>query len=120
MYVLKLVQLHSRTWRTVARTWAMLAAVLLCTTAAEACPMCKNALGTNADHFINAWGISIVFMLSMPFLLVGSFSAYMYYLVRRARAEQAGKQLMAAASAGASPFETQRPAEAPEHETAGV
>ena len=54
--------------------------------------MCKTALGTNAQHFINAWGASIVFMLSMPFLLVGGFSAYMYVLVRRARAEQAAKQ----------------------------
>jgi hypothetical protein len=69
------------------------AIVLLSTAAAEACPMCKTALGTNAQHFINAWGASIVFMLSMPFLLVGSFSVYMYVLVRRARAEQAAKQV---------------------------
>lgn len=54
--------------------------------------MCKTALGSNAQHFINAWGASIVFMLSMPFLLVGSFSVYMYILVRRARADQAAKQ----------------------------
>jgi len=68
------------------------AAVLLSTAAAEACPMCKTALGSGAQHFINAWGASIVFMLSMPFLLVGSFSVYMYILVRAARAEQAAKQ----------------------------
>jgi hypothetical protein len=68
------------------------ALVLLSTSAAEACPMCKTALGTNAQHFVNAWGASIVFMLSMPFLLVGSFSVYMYILVRRARAEQTAKQ----------------------------
>ena len=79
------------------------AIVLLATTAAEACPMCKTALGTNAQHFINAWGASIVFMLSMPFLLVGSFSAYMYILVRRARAEQAAKQAAAAFDRPAAP-----------------
>jgi hypothetical protein len=54
--------------------------------------MCKAALGSGAERFINAWGLSIVFMLSMPFVLAGSFSAYMYVLVRRARAEQAAKQ----------------------------
>ncbi|HVW39230.1 MAG TPA: hypothetical protein VHB99_18065 [Pirellulales bacterium] len=75
------------------------AAVLLSTEAAEACPMCKTALGSNAQHFINAWGASIVFMLSMPFLLVGSFSVYMYVLVRRARAEQADKQVSPAYAA---------------------
>ena len=69
------------------------AVVLLSTAAAEACPMCKTALGSGAQHFINAWGASIVFMLSMPFLLVGSFSVYMYVLVKRARAEQAAKQV---------------------------
>lgn len=61
--------------------------------------MCKAALGTGAEAHINAWGISIVFMLSMPFLLVGSFSLYMYVLVRRARAEQTAKQAAAAPEA---------------------
>ena len=80
------------------------AIVLLSTAAAEACPMCKTALGSNARHFINAWGASIVFMLSMPFLVAGSFSVYMYVLVRRARAEQAAKQgLPAYASAMREP-----------------
>ncbi len=80
---------------TIAKAMASLCAcavVLLSTAAAEACPMCKTALGSGAQHFINAWGASIVFMLSMPFLLVGSFSVYMYVLVKRARAEQAAKQ----------------------------
>lgn len=75
---------------------AAFAALLIWAAAAEACPMCKAALGSSADAHINAWGISIVFMLSMPFLLVGSFSLYMYVLVRRARAEEAAKQAAAA------------------------
>ena len=73
--------------------WSAACAIVLVSAAsAEACPMCKAALGSGADRFINAWGLSIVFMLSMPFVLAGSFSAYMYVLVRRARAEQAAKQ----------------------------
>ncbi|HUY89318.1 MAG TPA: hypothetical protein VMV10_11335 [Pirellulales bacterium] len=83
-----------RQWR-FAQTMAALAACVVLLTwaaAAEACPMCKTALGSGADAHINAWGASIVFMLSMPFLLVGSFSLYMYVLVRRARAEQLAQQ----------------------------
>jgi hypothetical protein len=88
---------------------------------ADACPMCKAALGSGADHFINAWGISIVFMLSMPFLLMGSLSAYMYYLVRRARAEQAAKQV-ASASGGSqgNPFAPPSRVESRERETMQV
>lgn len=87
-----------------AQTIASLAAcvMLLSGAVAEACPMCKTALGSGADRHINAWGASIVFMLSMPFLLVGSFSIYMYILVRRTRAEQAAKQSAAAAAAEAT------------------
>jgi hypothetical protein len=95
------------------------AVVLACTAVAEACPTCKYALGSGEDHFINAWALSIVFMLMMPFLIAGSLSAYMYYLVRCARAEQAAKQA-AAEAAGGVPFEAGRNAEAREHETAGV
>jgi hypothetical protein len=57
------------------------------TTVATACPMCKAGLAGEHDRLIQAWGVSIVFLLSMPFLLVTSFSAYMYILVRRARRE---------------------------------
>jgi hypothetical protein len=80
-------------WRHRAPAWlATFAVLVVCVSSVEACPMCKAALGNGADHFINAWGLSIVFMLSMPFVLAGSLSAYMYVLVRRARAEQAAKQ----------------------------
>jgi hypothetical protein len=56
---------------------------------ATACPMCKAGLAGEHDRLIQAWGVSIVFLLSMPFALVTSFSTYMYVLVRRARREQA-------------------------------
>ncbi|HEV7223389.1 MAG TPA: hypothetical protein VGN42_11855 [Pirellulales bacterium] len=78
--------------RQAAALLAAFALLLGCVSSAEACPMCKAALGSGADHFVNAWGLSIVFMLSMPFVLAGSLSAYMYVLVRRARAEQAAKE----------------------------
>ena len=59
-------------------------------TDAAACPMCKSALAshdrTHGD-WVTGFFWSILFMLSMPFVLLGSFSTYMYLLVRRARRE---------------------------------
>ncbi|HUY35392.1 MAG TPA: hypothetical protein VMV69_21795 [Pirellulales bacterium] len=63
---------------------------------ATACPMCKAGLAGEHDRLIQAWGVSIVFLLSMPFVLVTSFSAYMYVLVRRARREEAERRAAAA------------------------
>jgi hypothetical protein len=78
----------------------LLAVVLLgvflgSTSIATACPMCKAGLAGEHDRLIQAWGVSIVFLLSMPFLLVTSFSAYMYLLVRRARREEAARRAVA-------------------------
>ena len=56
---------------------------------AQACPGCKDALAANdPDHqnIVRGYFWSILFMMSMPFLILGSFSAYMYYEVRKARA----------------------------------
>lgn len=57
---------------------------------ALACPMCKAALGSHdRSHgdLVSGFFWSILFMLSMPFLIFGSLSTYMYLLVRRARRE---------------------------------
>ena len=60
---------------------------------AEACPSCKESLGTcdaaagGADP-ITGYFYSILFMMSMPFAMLGTFSGYMYWQVRRARNEQ--------------------------------
>jgi hypothetical protein len=59
---------------------------------ARACPMCKAGLAGEHDRLIQAWGVSIVFLLSMPFVLVTSFSAYLYVLVRRARRDEAARR----------------------------
>ena len=74
-------------------TMGFVAAVLLValTTAAEACPTCKLALESNSGErdLVSAYMYSILFMMLMPFTLLGSFATYMYYQVRRARAAQA-------------------------------
>lgn len=80
---------NRRRWQ---RTALVIAAVLLATaltaTDAWACPMCKAALGSsgrNHGDWVGGFFWSILFMLSMPFLILGGLSGYMYWLVRQAR-----------------------------------
>lgn len=82
----------SRTrWRRAAHlllSAAVLSIVMLAATDAWACPMCKAALGSsgrNHGDWVGGFFWSILFMLSMPFLILGGLSAYMYSLVRQAR-----------------------------------
>lgn len=77
------------------RRWLMLVlvAAILAAVAGEAvaCPMCKAALGSqDRSHgdLVGGFFWSILFMLSMPFVIFGSLTTYMYVLVRRARRER--------------------------------
>ena len=72
-----------------------LAIVLTSTALASACPTCANGMaGDSAQHQarIDGYFYSILFMMSMPFILIGSFSLYMYLEVRKARARQMQEQ----------------------------
>ena len=67
--------------------------VLLCLAAfasstASACPTCKAALENDESEgdVMAGYFWSILFMMSMPFAMIGSFSGYMYVIVRKARA----------------------------------
>ncbi|MCA9267874.1 MAG: hypothetical protein KDA41_05360 [Planctomycetales bacterium] len=60
--------------------------VLAAPAAAWACPTCKDSVN---EQYAAAYGLSIVFMMSMPFVILGSLSAYFYYEVRKARRQQA-------------------------------
>jgi hypothetical protein len=56
--------------------------------AAEACPTCKDTIAENDPqnaNLVRGYFWSIVFMMSMPFLITASLGAYMYWEVRRAR-----------------------------------
>jgi heme/copper-type cytochrome/quinol oxidase subunit 2 len=69
----------------------LIAAIALCVLAAGAspawaCPFCKEALGSSGGDLVSGFFYSILFMLSMPFLIVTGMGTYMYVLVRRARA----------------------------------
>jgi choline-glycine betaine transporter len=68
--------------------------VAACVTSADACPTCKVALASHDKahgDLVSGFFWSILFLLSMPFVLLGSFSTYCYLLVRKARAQAAGE-----------------------------
>ncbi|MCE9603981.1 MAG: hypothetical protein K8U03_03665 [Planctomycetia bacterium] len=67
--------------------------------AAEACPGCADGQagqGPERGNIVRGYMLSIIFMLSMPFIIFGSFGGYVYLHVRRTR-------LAAEAEAAAKP-----------------
>ncbi len=59
----------------------------------QACPGCKDALSENDPghaRMVSGYFWSILFMMGMPFALVGTFGAYCYLEVRRRRSGQQG------------------------------
>ena len=72
----------------------LLAVMLMASEVATACPNCKAGMSTNDPHaksMASGYYYSILFMLSMPFLIVTSFSSWMYFAVRRAKVEREAK-----------------------------
>jgi hypothetical protein len=62
-----------------------LVAILACAESASACPSCQRALGDDTSQGDLARGIyySVLFMLSMPFAIVGTFGCMAYRAVKR-------------------------------------
>jgi len=61
-------------------------------TTAQACPTCGAGMAEGGEagrKMLNSWFWSIMFMMSMPFAILGSLGGYMYWIVRKARREQA-------------------------------
>jgi hypothetical protein len=69
---------------------AAVAAVLCVATEASACPNCREALADSPQGRGLAAGFyySILFMMSMPFLILGGLGTVFYRSVRRAQHEQ--------------------------------
>ena len=66
------------------------AALVLAPVSAAACPTCKDALADNDPHhqqMVKGYFYSILFMMSMPFIVVGTFGGMAYYSVKRAQRE---------------------------------
>src|SRR5688572_26700257 len=76
---------------------AVLALLLVVTSVASACPTCRDDLAQNPATANLALGFyySILFMVSMPFVIFGSLSAYFYYEVRKAKSRQVAEPVPA-------------------------
>lgn len=70
---------------------------LLATTGAEACPNCRDSIAGDptGNGLAQGFYYSILFMVSMPFFILGGLTSYFYYLVRRDMAEKAAAALAA-------------------------
>ncbi len=70
----------------------MVLGILLFSLGQEAwgCPTCKDGIdgGAAGGNLARGFYWSILFMMAMPFALIGSFAGYMYWQVRRARQSQ--------------------------------
>jgi heme/copper-type cytochrome/quinol oxidase subunit 2 len=70
--------------------WLVVALALLVAahSLADACPTCKDTLEANDPqraNLVRGYFYSIIFMLSMPFLIFTGLCGYFYYEVRKAR-----------------------------------
>lgn len=70
---------------------ALAAFCLLAPQMAIACPTCKDQIAADpsAANVARGYFYSILFMLSMPPLILAGMGGYFYYEIRKARAEQA-------------------------------
>ena len=72
----------------------LLAAVVLMALlvgSAQACPTCKQALAEGGNHanVVRGYFWSILFMMSMPFLILAGLGSYFYLQICRARVQRA-------------------------------
>jgi hypothetical protein len=85
----KMFQSRSTRYRLAIVIAAFAGVLLVDAITAYACPGCKQALATaegEQGNMVNGYFWSILFMLSMPFTLLGLFAGSMYLAVRKARA----------------------------------
>ena len=54
----------------------------------HACPTCKEGLNEDGGNLVRGYFWSIMFMMSMPFLILTGLSGMFYLDVRRARQRQ--------------------------------
>ena len=78
----------NRTYRLLLLATVLAIAILSCDIA-TACPNCKDGLAGN-PNLVRGFFWSILFMMSMPFLIFGSLAGYLYWEVRRTRSADQG------------------------------
>ena len=80
----------SRNALTFALSAVLLVALLLLADVALACPTCKDNMAGDpgSANLVRGYFWSILFMMSMPFLILAGLSSYFYWEIRKARAQQ--------------------------------
>lgn len=79
----------------------LMIACVLCSVA-HACPTCKEGLNENGGNLVQGYFWSIIFMMSMPFLIFGGLASMFYLDVRRARRRQETEVITSALNVGGS------------------
>jgi hypothetical protein len=87
-------------WRKIVVFGSALAMLTLWAAVATACPTCKDNLAHDpaSASLVRGYAYSILFMLSMPPLILGGLSAYFYWEVRKAKARQVAQASQASLS----------------------
>lgn len=87
--------LKRRKWLHTTLSWTAIFLLVTLISLAEpawACPTCKESLvhsDPDSANLVRGYFWSILFMMSMPFLILGGLSTYFYYEVCKARRLQA-------------------------------
>jgi hypothetical protein len=64
--------------------------------------MCRTALGGPEDPLARGLNVSILFLLSMPFVLLGTVGGWFFYMFRRDHRRRAALRLLRTQKEGAS------------------
>jgi heme/copper-type cytochrome/quinol oxidase subunit 2 len=59
--------------------------------------MCKNAIGSDRNHFGEAINTSVLFMIGMVFVVLGAFLAVVWWSYRSARTQEKKGEIFAPA-----------------------
>ncbi len=80
-------------WMRCAIVVAVLVLMLWTSSEALACPTCKEGLNDPASQAMAAgYFYSILFMMSMPFLILGTFGSFAYRSIRKADEARVGRR----------------------------
>lgn len=69
---------------------------------AQGCAMCATYLSNGQDPRSEAFKVSILFLMSMPFVVVGSVGAWILWMYRRDRMRRPALRVLRAEQEGAS------------------
>jgi len=69
---------------------------------AQGCAMCATYLSNGADPRANAFKVSIMFLMCMPFVVVGSAGGWILWMHWRSRPQRPELQVLRAEGEGAS------------------